>query len=261
MILLYKVPLIIFALLTSLSFAQSSYLQLGDSYYTLRAENSKNNMANGKNVKEAIKYYNLALEDSSTKEEAAWKLLRAYYFLGCFTMPNTKDREIFFADTKKQGKSLFLEFPENPEIAYWYSVNLALWASTVNPITAWHAGSVTETREIAQMLMATEKKGNKISAARGYQILGRAHHKIPNIIFVLNWVKRDSSEYYLKKSMNLNPNDLVTRLFLAEYYKEIGKEQEAENLLLPVIKNRPRYESYLEDERNFIKMRRLLPEL
>jgi len=253
-----KIPLLVLALFASFSLAQSPYLQLADSYYTLRAENSKDNMASNKNVKEAIKYYNLALEDSSTKEEAAWKLLRAYYFLGCFAMPDAKDRESLFANSKKEGKSFFTEFPENPEIAYWYSVNLGLWASTVNPITAWHAGSVGEAREIAQRLIAREKSGDNVSAARGYQILGRAHQKIPNIIFVLNWVKRDSSEFYFKKSLNLNPKDLATHLFLAEYYKEIGKEREAENLLLPAIKTRPRYESYLEDERNLIKMRWLL---
>ena len=255
-----RMPLIVFALFCSFSFAQSSNLQLGDSYYLLRAENSKANMASDKNVKMAIKYYSLALNDSSTKEEAAWKLLRAYYFLGCFTMPDAKDRENLFANSKKEGKSLFAEFPENPEIAYWYSVNLALWAREVNPLTALNAGSVGETREIALKLIAMEKNGDNVSAARGYQILGKAHQKIPRIAFILNWVKKDSSEYYYKKSLNLNPRDLATRLFLAEYYKETNKKREMENLLLSAIKSRPRYEEYLEDERNFIKMRKLLSE-
>jgi tetratricopeptide (TPR) repeat protein len=91
--------------------------------------------------------------------------------------------------------------------------------------------------------------------------MGRAHQKIPRIALVLNWVKKDSSEFYFKKSLSMNPHDLVTYLFLAEYYKESDRKQEAENLLLPVIKAKPRAEEYLEDERNLIKMKKLLSEL
>jgi len=248
---------LVLALLAPLAFAQSSNLQKGDSYYALRAENSKNNMANDKNVKEAIKYYALALKTPSEREEAAWKLLRAYYFQGCFSMPSAKEREIFFKKARDDGKSFWKEFPENPQIAYWYSVNMALWAVEVNPLTAWYAGSLGETKKVAQMLIEQEKKGDKVSAARGSQILGRAHQKIPHLKFVLDWVKRDSAEFYYKKSMNLNPDDLATRLFFAEYYKETSKVQDARALQAPVLKLKPRPEEYLEDERNLIRIREL----
>ena len=253
-----KILLFVLGLQSPLVFAQVSNLQLGDSYYDLRAENSKDNMANGKNVREAIKYYNLALKNSAEKEEAAWKLLRAYYFFGCFALPDAKDRLNLFEKARKEGKSFLREFPKNANIAYWYSVDLALWASMVNPMVALNAGSVKESRDIAQMLIAAEKNGDNISAARGYQILGRAHQKIPHIIFVLSWVQKDSSEVYFKKSISLNPRDLATHLFLAEFYKEAGRERETENILLPLLKKHPRKNEYLEDERNLIKMRKLL---
>jgi len=253
-----RILLFVLELLSPFAFAQFSNLQHGDSYYDIRAEDSKDNMANGKNVKEAIKYYDLALRNSAEKEEAAWKLLRAYYFLGCFAMPDAKDRLSLFEKARKDGKSFLREFPKNSNIAYWYSVDLALWASMVNPMVALNAGSVKESRDIAQMLIAAGKNGDNISAARGYQILGRVHQKIPHIIFILSWVQKDSSEFYFKKSISLNPKDLATHLFLAEYYKEAGREQETENLLLPLIKKHPRRDEYLEDERNLIKMRKLL---
>lgn len=246
----------VFILLNSLSFAQNLNLQQGDKYYKLRAENAKDNMANDKNVKEAIKYYSLALKNSKAKEEAAWKLLRAYYFLGCFAMPEFKDRKNLFEKAKNEGKSFFKEFPKSTEIAYWYSVDLALWATTVNPLVVFNAGSIKETRKIAKMLIVQEKN-NKEAAARGYQILGRAHQKLPHIAFILSWVNKDSSEFYFKKSLSLTEN-LATRLFLAEYYAESGRKQKAAELLLPVIKTEPRYEEFLEDERNLIKMRGLL---
>ncbi len=253
-----KVLLIILVLLNIFCFAQNSYLQQGDSYYALRAENSKDNMVDSKNINEAIKYYSLALKDTNEREEAIWKLLRAYYFLGCFATPNAKDKLKLFEKAKKEGKSFFSEYPKNPSIAYWYSVDLALWARAVNPFTAFRAGTVNETREITKMLIATEKYGDSISAARGYQILGKAHQVLPRIIAAMNWVNKDSVEYYYKKSLDLNPKDLATNLFLAEYYKEKGNKQEAEKLLSPIIKKPPRREEYLEDERNLIKMRKLL---
>jgi len=247
----------VFASLVPLAFAQGSDLQKGDSYYEFRAENSQHNAADNKNVKEAIKHYALALKNSSEREEAAWKLLRAYYFQGCFSMPIAKEREAFFKKAKNEGRSFWKEFPDNPQIAYWYSVNLALWAVEAGPLIAWYDGSLGETKKVAQMLLAMEAKDDKISAARGSQILGRAHQKIPHVKFVLNWVKRDSAEFYYKKSMNLNPDDLATRLFLAEYYKETGKIKEAQTLRAPALKLKPRPEEYLEDERNLTRIREL----
>ncbi|GBU23501.1 hypothetical protein R83H12_00115 [Fibrobacteria bacterium R8-3-H12] len=241
----------------SIAFAQIQDLHQGDFYYALRAQNSKDNMAVEKNIKEAINYYNLALKDSSTKQEAAWKLLRAYYFLGCFATPEVKKRIQLFEKAKKEGKLLFNAYPNNAEIAYWYSVNLALWASLVNPAVALKAGSIKETREIAKILISKEAT-DKETAARGYQILGKAHQKLPNIVFVSGWVKKDSAEYHYKKSLSLNPNDLATRLFLAEYYKENSRVKEMEEVLKPALGKRPNTENYLEDERNLIKMKKLL---
>jgi tetratricopeptide (TPR) repeat protein len=226
-------------------------------HYELRAKDASGNMANDKNIKEAIKYYSLALADSKAKETAAWKLLRAYYFLGCFTELNFKDRQNIFEKARKDGKFFLKEYPKNAEIAYWYSVNLALWASAVNPLVVLNAGSIKETREIANMLIVQEKN-NREAAAHGYQILGRAHQKLPHIAFILSWVNKDSSEIYFKKSLDLNSKDLGTHLFLAEHYVERGKKQKAEELLQSVIETKPRDKEFLEDERNLIKMRNLL---
>jgi hypothetical protein len=254
-----KTPFLVPVLLVSISLAQNSNLERGDMYYELRAKNANGNMANDKNIKEAIKYYTLALRDSNAKKETiAWKLLRAYYFLGCFTTLNFKDRQNIFEKARKEGKSFLKEYPKNSEIAYWYSVNLALWASVVNPLVVLNAGSIRETREIANMLIVQENN-NKEAAAHGYQILGRAHQKLPHIAFILSWVNKDSSEIYFKKSLDLNSKDLGTHLFLAEHYMEKGKKQKAKDLLLPIIEEiKPRYEEFLEDERNLIKMRNLL---
>jgi hypothetical protein len=250
---IFVIPL----LFISLSFAQNQYLQQGDFYYALRAQNSKDNMTDDKNIKKAINHYNLAFKDSGTKQEAAWKLLRAYYFLGCFATPDSKKQFLVFEKAKKEGKKIFNAYPKNAEIAYWYSVNLALWGSMVNPAIAIKESCVKETREIAKMLIAQET-ADKEAAANGYQILGRAHQKLPRIIFVSNWVRKDSAEYYFKKSLSLNPKDLATRLFLTEYYKENSNEQAIEELLKPILLQHPRPEYFLEDERNLIKMKKLL---
>jgi len=249
--------MIFILLFVFIAYAQSQDLQQGDFYYALRAQDSKDNMAGDKNIKEAINHYNLALKDSSTKQEAAWKLLRAYYFLGCFATPDAKKRFHIFEKAKKDGKPFVNAYPKNAEIAYWYSVNLALWARDVNPAVALKAGSIKETREIAKMLIAQEAT-SKEAAARGYQILGKAHQKLPSIVFVSSWVKRDSAEYHFKKSLSLNPNDLGTRLFLAEYYKENSRKKEMEELLKPALEQHLNPENFLEDERNLIKMKKLL---
>jgi len=251
-ILLYSI-----ALLVSISFAQNSNLQRGDMHYELRAKDASGNMAKDKNIKEAIKYYRQALADPKAKETAAWKLLRAYYFLGCFTKLDFKDMQNIFEKAKDEGKNFFKIYPKNAEIAYWYSVNLALWANVVNPLVVLSAGSIKEAKDMANMLIGQESS-NIEAAAYGYRILGRMHQKLPHVAFILNWVNKDSAEIYFKKSLELNPKDLGTHLFLAELYVERGKKQKAEELLRPVIKTKPREEEFLEDERNLIKMWELL---
>ncbi|MCL2101873.1 MAG: tetratricopeptide repeat protein [Fibromonadales bacterium] len=231
-------------------------MQLGDSFYSLRAENAHGNMAKDKNVKEAIKHYNLALKEPK-REEAAWKLLRAYYFWACFATPNDKERYNVLEKARTEGKVFWKEFPNSPDVAYWYSVNMSLWASAVNPLRALNAGSVTEAREIARMLIAQGER-NKEAVARGHQILGRAHQVLPRVVVVLNWVNKDSVEYHYKKALSLDPSDIATRLFLADFYKERKRNQEFEDLLKPVAHTKPRAEEYLEDERNLIKMKKLL---
>jgi len=249
--------MIFILLFVSLAYAQISDLHQGDFHYALRAQDSKDNMANEKNINAAINYYNLALKDSSAKQEAAWKLLRAYYFLGCFATPDLKKRIKLFEKAKTEGKAFFNAYPNNAEIAYWYSVNLGLWSREVNPAVALKAGSIKDSRDIAKMLIAREAS-NKEAAARGYQILGKMHQKLPSIVFVTGWIKKDSAEYHYKKSLSLNPNDLGTRLFLAEYYKESSRAKEMEEALKPALGKRPHPENYLEDERNLIKMKKLL---
>ncbi|MCL2102396.1 MAG: hypothetical protein FWH22_11865 [Fibromonadales bacterium] len=246
--------------LFTLSFG-NEHLAKGDEYYSKRANGSYGNMAKPTNTEEAIKNYTLALTDKASKEEAAWKLLRAYYFLGSFTMgtEKAKERRVHFEKAKNEGKAFLNEFSNNTEIAYWYSVNLALWIRELNSVKVIFAGGMSETRNVAKILIDSGKNGNKIAAARGYQLLGGLHKKVPKIPGA--GIHKDSIEFYLNKSMQLDPNNLDTRLIMAEYYKEDLKDMEkAKAVLQPVLGNKPRANMFLEDERNYIKMKRLLEE-
>jgi len=252
-----KIICILFFFLFTQLFA-NEHLAAGDALYSKRAEGAHGNMAKVANIGEAVKNYTLALKDNAVREEAAWKLLRAYYFLGCFSMPKSKEREKHFERAKNEGKNFFKEFPKNTEIAYWYSVCLALWVRELNSLKiVLNMSTINETRRVANFLIQGEKNNDKVSAARGYQLLGGLHKKLPKIV---PSVSKDSVEFYLQKSMQLNRNDFSTILMLAEYYKEDKKDVEKTKALLqPVLKNnKPRADELLEDERNFIKMRKLL---
>lgn len=247
------------------NFASADFLTLGDSFYVARAEGSANNFAKPENINGAIKNYDLAINDTTLsnakREQAAWKLLRAYYFLGCYVMKSNTDKKNLFEEAKNEGEYLQKKFPKNNEVAYWYSVNMALWAREVNPITAYRAGSVDKSLQVAKQLIASEKNGDLVSAARGYQILGQAHQKIPHILFLINWPNKDSAAVYLQKSFQLNDKDLATRLFLAESYIEREDYDSARKLLSPVLNKSPSKEEYLEDERNLKKIKKAFESL
>lgn len=242
--------------LFALSFG-NEHLAKGDEYFSKRAEGSSNNMAKPANIEAAIKSYTLALEDKAVREEAAWKLLRAHCFLISFTTETkeNKKRKAYLEKSKNEGKAFFDEFPNNTEIAYWYSRNLAMWIRELNSVRVIFAGGMSETRRVANLLISTEKRGNKVAAARGYQLLGGLHNSAPGSV---PGIHKDSIEYYLTKSLQVNANNLDTRLMLAAYYKEKKDMEKARAVLQPVLGNKPRASDYLEDERVYMRMRKVL---
>ena len=81
-------------------------------------------------------------------------------------------------------------------------------------------------------------------------MLGRLHCVSPKILFVTGWVDRDAGVRYLRKAVEIAPENFVNLFFLAEGLREnTDQREEAVQILKKVIAATPRPDHLVEDLR------------
>ncbi len=232
------------------------FLEQGDAYYERRAEGARGDHADQQNILTALALYRYALADSSTEEAAAGKILRAYYFQGCYAYIDAQDRMRTHTEAIEFGARYYSRFPTNPGIGYWYAVNLSLWAKERGPLQAVKEGAAERIRKIAETMIAMTDSP-PVDQAGAYQILGRMHQLLPRVPLILTWPDKRLAEAYLRKSIEVDPDELTGYLFLGELLRDQGRHLEAAQLIYSVLKRPPRNDEYMEDNRNLWKLRQL----
>lgn len=255
------------ALLGGLSYSLDGrvWLQKGDHYYSLRAQGANGDRADRVLAVNAVNSYRLAMNDLSVEKEASIRLLRALYFQGCFAFVDSDDRLMAFTEAKEIGERMMAKYPGDADLAYWWSVNLSLWAKESGPVAAVRSGFAEKIRNATET--ALSKHHESTSEARNptlagvYQVLGRMHHLLPRIPFLLPWPSKDLAEKYLRKAVALDSDNLANHLFLAEFYHDQERYAEAHRILVLVKNRTPRPGQELEDRRNIWKLQNLANEI
>jgi tetratricopeptide (TPR) repeat protein len=207
---------VLLLILVSMAPAQE-LLRQADEIYNLRAVGFDENtlLADSNIIDSAIILYQKAVDNStgSDKEEALWKLIRAYYFKGTYTT-NEKDRkkEIFEAgrDVGLQGVELF---PESAPIHLWVAIMWGVWAETHGIMSAARKGVANKMRRHCEKVIELDETFN---GAGGYRIYGRLHFKSPKIPLILGWPSKKKAIELLNKAYQIDPRNLYTRQYLAE---------------------------------------------
>lgn len=236
--------------------ASPALLKEGDRYYALRADGAKGDRAKRENILTAQALYHLALQDSNSTEAAAGRMLKAYYFHGCYAYVDASDRLRIHTEAVEFGARYHALYPRNPAIGYWYAVNLSLWAKERGPLQAVREGAAERIRRIAETMISMTER-NLVDQAGAYQILGRMHQLLPRIPLILTWPDKKLAEAYLRKSITADPDDLTGYLFLGELLRDQGRHLEAAQLIYPALRHEPRSSDLLEDNRNLWKLKQL----
>jgi hypothetical protein len=237
------------------------WLQRGDQYYNLRAQGANGDRADRVLAVNAVNAYRLAMNDPTVEKVAAARLLRSLYFQGCFAYSGPDDRLMVFTEAKEIGERMMAKYPGDADLAYWWSVNLSLWAKESGPWAAVKSGVAEQIRNATETALKNNpEKGPKVcnpTMAGVYQVLGRMHHLLPRIPFLLPWPSKVLAEKYLRKAVDLDSENLANHLFLAEFYRDQDRQVDARKVLSNVLKRAPRPGQELEDRRNLWKMRNL----
>jgi len=186
------------------------------------------------NIDQAIKLYQEALTGATgaAKAEATWKLIRAYYFKGNYTVKDSETKKEIFDKGKELGEQGIKDFPDSPGIHLFTAIVWGVWGEEYGILKAAKEG-------VAGKIKAYCEKVNELDPnydnAGGYRVLGRVYFKAPKIPLILGWPSNKKAIELLEQGLKLAPNNLITKQFLAEALYKEGQEDRAKQLLNEVL--------------------------
>jgi len=167
------------------------------------------------------------LAQNPRSAEAAWKLARAYYWLGTHA-PEADRRALLEKGIDAGQKAAALE-PNKPAGHFWIAANMGALAESYGMRQGIkYRGPIRNELETVLRLDPAFEHG---SADRA---LGRWYFKVPRLFGGSN----AKSEEHLKASIALDPDGTASHFFLAELYLDEGRKAEARVELQRVLSAR-----------------------
>jgi tetratricopeptide (TPR) repeat protein len=256
----------------------------GDAAWARRAAGHEDGEPRAEPIDEAIAGYETALEAAPQSLEGRYRLLRALYFKADYVLEEEK-RRLEALDRARQiaqegldqlaerlpgGKPLEKREPEDisetfegdrlaAEMFFWSAVTWGLWGREKGKFAAARQGVAGKIRDYC---LVVNRIDDTIENGGGHRVLGRLHFEAPHIPFVTGWVDRDTAVAELERAHELAPDDLLTRVYLAEALLEHRSERrrEALELLESVAGAEPGDEYVVENLRSSAMARSRLAE-
>jgi len=257
-------------------------LALGDQAWSQRAVGHLGSRGVIEPIQKAIDAYSSALEEEPENLEARWKLLRAFYFKGEFVLENNKDRLALYKTGREiaevgrrqiesdygLSRSMFKMPPAEvaeavgdqvdvAEFCFWATANWGLWGQYSGKLISALAGLVYKLRQFAEIMVLMDES---VENGGGHRLLGQLNARVPRIPFFTWWVDHGLAISELRLSLEVAPNSLLSKIYLAEAllkYRTTEKE-EALDLLQDIVKSEPDPDRLVEDIRVIEDARALL---
>jgi hypothetical protein len=175
-------------------------------------------------AREAAAIWEARVKENPRDFEAAWKLARAYYWLGGHGPQAERRRDLERGVTA--GEQAILVERDRAEGYFWKAANMGALAESFGLRQGIkYRGAIKEALETVLRLDPAFQHG---SADRA---LGRWYHKVPRLF----GGSKTKSEAHLRKSLTYNSNSHASRFFLAETLFAMDRDAEAIEELKKVI--------------------------
>ncbi len=253
----------------------------GDSAWSRRAQSQDGARASAEAIGESAAAYEEAMAADPENLAARWKLLRTLYFQGEYLTPDrdaklaiyVRGREL--ADESRQllarkaGADAKIEkqkpqsiaaavgeIEEAAELYFWSAAHWGLWGRHRGKIAAARQGVAGKIRDFSEVVILLDET---VENAGGHRILGRLHSEAPKLPFFTGWIDRKKAVTELERAVELAPDDLLSRLYLAEALLEYDKTRrdEALELLADLVTRQPDPD-YLVEGHQVLRDARLL---
>lgn len=179
-------------------------------------------------VEKAIEGYRKVLERDNSNFDAAWKLSKAYWYLGNHASGSKKKQ--YFKEGVEKAKLAVAIDPNNCRGHFWLGVNYGMVAETAGMFEA--LGMLDQIKSAVEQALKIDKN---CECGGPQRVLGKLYSRAP-------WFKGGSKSKAirsLQQSLELCPNDTQSRIFLAEIYIDQNKKRLAIQQLKLVLKQKP----------------------
>ena len=246
----------------------------GDAHYQRRADGRQADVASSIEIDASLEAYSAALKKNRGDADDRWKYLRSTYFKAEYTGLNDEQKAALYEralpiadeaiaierDTagRRSGQNARTMEPAQlgaalagdqtaGETFFWTSVTWGQWALVHGRLQAARQGVAARIRDEARTTIAIDPR---LEDAGGYRLLGRLHCVSPKILFVTGWIDRDAGVRYLRKAVEIAPDNFVNLFFLAEALREnTDRRDEAAEILRKVVAATPHPDHLIEDLR------------
>ena len=238
---------VLFLLISVNGFTQNS-IEQADSLWEKRGEtfDQKTLIADDANIDQAIVIYKKIAETVSgaEKEEATWKLMRAYYYKGKYATQNSELKKKIYDQGKDLGKIALEEFPDSPGVNLFSAILWGVWGEEYGIFAAAKKGVAGKIKKLCEKTIELDPK---FDDAGGYRVLGRVYFKAPKIPFFLGWPSKKKAVEILEKSLEIAPDDLTTKQFLAEALYSQKQKDRAIKIMKGILATEEVTEGVAED--------------
>lgn len=197
-----------------------------------------NILADNANVNQSIALYTKIITtstDSKVRQEAAWKILQAYFFKAMFTTAKVSEKVSIFSEGASIGEKLLEEFPQSVAVNCWFGIVLGYKGEYDSKINSAKNGVPGRVKKIAEKVIALDK--NYLDAG-GYRMYGRLHYIVPSVPLVMPWPSKQTSVEYLEKACKIAPDNLFNELYLAEVLLDQKETERAVKILNSIINHK-----------------------
>jgi len=230
------------------SLSAQSLLQEADAFYDNRGENfdQEKLIADPANIDQAIELYKKVLEtaNGAEKEEATWKLMKAYYFKGKYTTDDSELKKQIYDLGKELGQTGLEEFPESVGIHLFAAIVWGVWGEEYGILKAARQGVAGKIKDHCEKVNKLDPNFDEAGANR---VLGRVYFKAPKIPLILGWPSKKKAVGILEKSYEVAPKNLNTRQFLAEALYSQGEKERAIQMMKEILAETETIEGIAED--------------
>lgn len=176
------------------------------------------------NLDKAIELLKELKNKHPEKDIIRGKLAHAHYYKGHFTPEGDPAREAQFEAGMTYGQEAITLNPKAVYGNYWYAANLGSWGLCRGIMSSLK--SITPMRKSMEIVL----KGNENFYFAGpHRVLGRLYHQAPG--WPISIGNKSKAADHLERAVKLAPTFFHNRLYLAEFYLDVGKKAKAKEHL------------------------------